>query len=515
MSGLEANLADRESQLNSVTQERDGLRDNANKLTQQVASLEANLKAKEEQLAELNAFEERSLNAFKVLSSKIVTDQGELLRSQTVDSVNNLIRPLSEGIDKFNTARARAEGSLSGEITRLTSETGKLASALTKAPHVRGRWGEMLVERALELSGLAKGTYYTVQDADGAGGRTDFIVRLSNDREIIIDSKVSLVAYYNAQDATNEEERTQFLENHAKAVRNQVTVLAGKEYQQNLPNTADFVVMAMPDFALPAAVQHDHDLIDYALERRIVLVTFSMLVPLLKCIAMGWQQRKVGDEAQQIADCGRELYKRLGPFASTHLRGMGHSLSKAVEAYNASVGSFDRMVMPQARRFVELGIEPAEELEGPEVINHSVRSLNDRSLDDLQATKDAHAPQPSNAAGRKRGNGGKPALTLVFNGKRYPVDYWKMCLVRLCEVLASIHKDRFADVLTVPSLAAPFGRRLYFSRSESELQEPLPIGDTGIYVHTFVDSHQVKRLVGLLASHFGHDPPVIEESRPL
>lgn len=381
VSGLDANLEDRESQLNSVIRERDGLRDHANKLTEQLARLEASLKAKEEQLAELGALEERSLNAFKVLSSEIATDQGELLRSRTVDSVDNLIKPLSEKIDALDRARAQAEGSLSGEITRLTSETGKLASALTKAPHVRGRWGEMLVERALELSGLTKDIHYTAQDADGAGGRTDFIVRLSNDREIIVDSKVSLVAYYDAEDATNEEERTQFLENHAKAVRNQVTVLAGKEYQQNLSKTADFVVMAMPDFALPAAVQHDHNLIDYALQRQIVLTTFSMLVPLLKCIAMGWQQRKVGAEAQQIADCGKELYKRLGPFASTHLRDIGASLSKAVEAYNASVGSFDRMVMPQARRFVELGIEPTTELEGPEVINHSVRSLKDSSLE--------------------------------------------------------------------------------------------------------------------------------------
>ena len=381
VSGLDANLEDRDSQLNSVIQERDGLRDNANKLTEQGARLEASLKAKEEQLAELGALEERSLNAFKVLSSKIVTDQGELLRSRTADSVNNLIKPLSEKISALDRARAQAEGSLSKEITTLTSETGKLVSALTKMPHVRGRWGEMQVERALELSGLTKGIHYTVQDADGAGGRTDFIVHLSNDRDIIIDSKVSLVAYHDAEGATNEEERTQFLKNHARAVRNQVTALAGKEYQQTLPNTADFVVMAMPDFALPAAVQHDPDLIDYALQKRIVLATFSMLVPLLKCVAMGWQQRNVGDKAQEIADCGRELYKRLGPFASTHLRGVGYSLSKAVEAYNKSVASFDSRVMPQAQRFVELGIEPAAEMEGPEVINHSVRSLKDNSLE--------------------------------------------------------------------------------------------------------------------------------------
>ena len=380
VSGLDANIEDRESQLNSVTQERDGLRDNANKFTQQVASLEANLKAKEKQLAELNAFEERSLNAFKVLSSEIVTDQGELLRSRAVESVNNLIEPLSEKIGVLDRARAQAEGSLSGEITRLTSETGRLASALTRAPHVRGRWGEMQVERALELAGLTRGTHYTAQAADGTGGRPDFIVHLSNDRDIIIDSKVSLVHYLDAEGATNEEERNQFLEDHARAVRSQVNVLAGREYQQTLPNTADFVVMAMPDFALPAAVQHDPDLIDYALQKRIVLATFSMLVPLLKCIAMGWQQRNFRDQAQEIAECGRELYRRLVPFVSTHLRGIGYSLGRAVEAYNASVGSFEHRVMPQARRFAELDIASSE-LEGPEEINHSVRSLNDSSLE--------------------------------------------------------------------------------------------------------------------------------------
>ena len=381
VSGLNANLEDRERQLNLVTQERDGLRDNANQLTQQVASLEASLTAREEQLAELNAFEERSLNAFRVLSSEIVTDQGELLRSRTAESVNNLIEPLSERIGALDRARAQAEGSLSGEITRLASETGRLASALTRAPHVRGRWGEMQVERALELTGLTNGCHYTAQAADGAGGRPDFIVHLSNDRDIIIDSKVSLVHYLDAEGAANEEERNQFLEDHARAVRNQVNVLAGREYQQALPNTADFVVMAMPDFALPAAVQHDHDLIDYALQRRIVLATFSMLVPLLKCIAMGWQQRNFGDQAQEIADCSRELYRRLVPFVSTHLRGVGAALSKAVEAYNASVRSFDQRVMPQARRFVELDIASSE-LEGPEVINDSVYSFSSSEVDE-------------------------------------------------------------------------------------------------------------------------------------
>ena len=137
----------------------------------------------------------------------------------------------------------------------------------------------------------------------------------------------------------------------------------------------------------------------------------------------------------------------------------------------------------------------------------------------LKELPDVRPPEPPGEQ-PKRGNGATPVIAgakptaLVFNETRYPVFHWKECLVRLCEVLASIHKGRFADVLTVPSLNCPFGRRSYFSRRESELKEPLPIGDTGIYVHTFVDSHQVKRLTGQLANHFGHDPPVIEEAHP-
>ena len=397
VSGLDANLEDRENQLNSVTQERDGLRDNANKLTEQVARLEASLKAKEEQLAELGALEERSLNAFKVLSSEIVTDQEKLLRSRTVDSINNLIKPLAERIDALDRARAEDRGALNEQIAALTqaerdlaSEANNLSSALVQDHQVRGRWGEMQVERVLQLSGFTRDIHYTVQDIDGQGGRTDFIVYLPEEREIIIDAKVNLRDYIAAESATNEDERTQSLRNHARAVRNQVDDLARKEYPQQRHSAADFVVMAMPDFALPAAVQHDNgDLIGDALQKGVVLVTFSMLMPLLRCVAMSWQQQKVGETAQEIADHGKELYKRLSIFAR-HLQGVGSSLDQAVRAYDESVGSFDSRLIPQARRFLDLGIEPAAELKGPEVINHSVRSLKDSSLEENPKTEGEH-----------------------------------------------------------------------------------------------------------------------------
>ena len=190
----------------------------------------------------------------------------------------------------------------------------------------------MQVERALELSGLTKGIHYTVQDSDQQGGRTDFIVHLPHERDIIIDSKVSMNAYLEAENATDDAERAAHLVDHARHIRNQVDDLAKKEYWQNLPATVDFVVMAIPDFALPPAVQQAPDLIDHALEKQVVLVTFSTLVPLLKCVAMGWQEREVERGALKIAEIGRELHNRLGYFCRTPRRHVGNALERAVSA---------------------------------------------------------------------------------------------------------------------------------------------------------------------------------------
>ena len=146
---------------------------------------------------------------------------------------------------------------LDKQVARSPLRRTNCHSALTRSPQVRGSWGEMQVERALELSGLTEGIGYTSQDSDGHGGRTDFIVHLPNDRHVIIDSKVSLVAYLRASEATSDEERTRNLEDHANSVRRHVEDLSRRGYAQNLPSAPDFVVMVMPDFALLSALQQD------------------------------------------------------------------------------------------------------------------------------------------------------------------------------------------------------------------------------------------------------------------
>ena len=373
--------------------ERDDLQQQHQKLMEERTQLDEKVKNAEERLIERNELEKLFSDKFKTLSSDVLKIQGESFKSNAEESlkareeaITKLVKPLSERIEELDRVRAGSAAALREQIATLTqankdltSETSKLSSALTKGPRTRGRWGEMQVERALELSGLTKGIHYTTQDSDQQGGRTDFIVHLPHERDIIIDSKVSMSAYLEAENATDDAERAAHLVDHARHIRNQVDDLAKKEYWQNLPATVDFVVMAIPDFALPPAVQQAPDLIDHALEKQVVLVTFSTLVPLLKCVAMGWQEREVERGALKIAEIGRELHNRLYTFAE-HLEGIGNALERAVGKYNDSVGSFDSRVLVQARRFLELGVQTTRSLPEPETIDLSVRSLRNQAL---------------------------------------------------------------------------------------------------------------------------------------
>lgn len=409
VSRLEAELKNRTDTLqkeseekSALVTERDQLQQHHQELMEERTQLDEKVKNAEERLIERNELERLFSDKFKALSSDVLKIQGESFKSNAEEalkareeSIKSLVKPLSERIEALDRVRADSAAALREQITTLmqankdlTSETSKLSSALTKGPGARGRWGEMQVERALELSGLTKGIHYTAQDSDQQGGRTDFIVHLPHERDIIIDSKVSMNAYLEAENANDDAERAAYLVDHARHIRNQVDDLAKKEYWQNLPATVDFVVMAIPDFALPPAVQQSPDLIDHALEKQVVLVTFSTLVPLLKCVAMGWQEREVERGAAKIAEIGRELHNRLFIFAE-HLEGIGNALERAVGKYNDSVGSFDSRVLVQARRFTELGVQTTRSLPEPETIDLSVRSLRNKPSEIDETETDA------------------------------------------------------------------------------------------------------------------------------
>ena len=372
---LESTLKGLEEQISTVRQDKEATgvelarwRDQFQSLNAEKAGIESDLKNALAKAAEQDEWVKKSTVEFKAISS-------EVLEEQRKSFVETAIKPLTEKIETLDKSQVEGAASLKQQVESLASETRTLSSALSK-PQVRGSWGEMQVERALELAGLQKGLHYTTQDSDQKGGRTDFIVHLSHGRDLILDSKIALTALQEAEEAKTDDEREEKLKNHAAQMRSHAHSLAAKEYCNSLPKTPDFVIMAVPDFALPPAAERDPTLIEEFLEKKVVIAAYSMLVPLLKCVALGWRQREVEKNVDDIQRLGREMHERLIKFAD-HLKLVGASLDKAVSAYNRGVGSFDDRLLPQARRFPELGVNAGREVPDLKQIDQEVRRLKE------------------------------------------------------------------------------------------------------------------------------------------
>jgi DNA recombination protein RmuC len=239
---------------------------------------------------------------------------------------------------------------------------------------VRGQWGELTLKRLAELAGMVEHCdFYEQEQVRSEKGtlRPDMIVRMPGGREVVVDAKTPLDAYLNAMEAPDEESRQQHLATHSRHVRERIRELAGKGYWSQFKNAPDFVVLFIPgDQFLGAALDRDHELLEYALRQKVVLATPTSFVALLRAIAFGWRQEQLTDNAEIIRQIGEELYSRLGTFAE-HLNRVGRSLESGVNHYNKAVASFDKRVMVGARRFTELGIEAGKGIEELDQIDHA------------------------------------------------------------------------------------------------------------------------------------------------
>lgn len=276
--------------------------------------------------------------------------------------------------DAFASLRTQVESLTLGQQS-LSRETRNLVTALRR-PEVRGRWGELTLRRLVELAGLAEHCDFTEQlqlTADGGAQRPDMVVHLPQSRNLVIDAKTPLDAYLEAIDADSEESREQALKRHASQVGTRVRELAAKSYWQQFANSPDFAVLFLPgDQFLSAALRYDPELLDNALRRNVIVATPSTLIALLKVVAHGWRQQQVAEHAAVIHALGQELHRRLSTFTG-NLGKVGRSLNAAVDAYNSAVGSLERMVIPQARRFTELGVTSETPLEAPEAVEKLAR----------------------------------------------------------------------------------------------------------------------------------------------
>jgi DNA recombination protein RmuC len=259
--------------------------------------------------------------------------------------------------DAFATLRTQIE-TLAGGQAQLQRETRNLVTALRR-PEVRGRWGELTLRRLVELAGLSEHCDFTEQlQVVGEEGalRPDLVVHMPDARDLVIDAKTPLDAYLASLEAPTDEERRQALGRHAQQVETRVRELASKSYWTQFERSPEFAVLFLPgDQFLSAALAERPELLETALGQSVIIATPSTLIALLKAVAYGWRQSAVAHNAALIRDLGQELYRRLGTF-NGHLGRMGQRLGSAVEAYNAAVGSLERQVLPQARRFSELGV---------------------------------------------------------------------------------------------------------------------------------------------------------------
>ncbi|MBL1076040.1 DNA recombination protein RmuC [Nocardia sp. 2] len=291
-------------------------------------------------------------------------------------AIGTLVEPLREAVGTLNRHiqevehnRINAYSGLREQVAgmqrmshQLSTQTGQLVAAL-RAPQVRGRWGEIQLERVVELAGMTKHCDFDTQVTRRAGVdgvvRPDMVVRLAGGRQIVVDSKVPFSAYLDAAGTEDPRERDGHLAKHARHLRNHVDQLAAKEYWTAFDPAPEFVVLFVPgDPFLDAALGTDSNLLEYAFSRNVVLATPTTLMALLRTVALGWRQEALTADMALIQQLGRELYTRLAT-TGKHLDRLGSQLGKAVDAFNHTVASVESRVMVTARKLHELEIADA------------------------------------------------------------------------------------------------------------------------------------------------------------
>ena len=332
--------------------------------------LERELAAARAELAvERASLDDRLAAAVKTLSAEALDANSARFLELADARLSGYVRPLKDSLERMDShllgverVRQEAYGALQAQVTTLSERAGSLTNAL-RAPHVRGRWGEIQLRNVVEHAGMVEHCDYVVQATTSTEDgilRPDLVVRIPGGKHVVVDAKVPLAAYLEAFETSDEAERERLLADHARQVREHVTKLSAKGYWRQFEPSPDLVVMFLPDESyLRAAHEHDPSLQEYAWSSNVILASPSTLMILLRTVAMTWQQETIAESAREVSALGRELYKRLATMGA-HVSRLGRSLDGAVKAYNETVGSLERQVLVQARRFERHGITGPE-----------------------------------------------------------------------------------------------------------------------------------------------------------
>ncbi len=394
---LQERLAARERELQQTTgslrtREEALARESAAAVTarQEVARLEAQIELMREAARQRNEDEDALKDAFASLAAGALTknngafldlaEQRLALQHQaaendldnTREEIKNLVKPIEEGIKAVSDAaremektRANAFGTIEEQLrqsvttaTEVAKQAGALKDALKK-PNVRGRWGEVQLQNCVELAGMEEHCDIEFQEtslsAEDEALRPDMIVRMPGGRKIAVDSKTPMIHFLSYIDASTDEERQAALVNHGRSVRKHVGDLAKTDYMQRLAESPDFVVMFLPNESfLAMALEKEPTLMEEALKRKILVATPGTLIGLLKVVQYGWNEQKIAQNAQRIADEGSKLNGEIVTFIEDFVK-LGLALDTVNEAFGNSKRRVEIQIAKSSLNLTDLG----------------------------------------------------------------------------------------------------------------------------------------------------------------
>ncbi|HSF89928.1 MAG TPA: DNA recombination protein RmuC [Saprospiraceae bacterium] len=352
------------------------------KLAEYTANNAALLDKLNTQKEDLISMQKTAVLQFEKLAQQIFEEKSGKFTEANKNNIEALLKPLNENINTFKQKveetydkESKQRFSLEEKVKdlientqKISQEANNLASALKGQAKKQGDWGETILERILEVSGLEKNREYFIQenlkDEQGQNQRPDIIVRLPDDRNIIIDSKVSLNAYLRYSEADSKEQQDIFIANHLQAINQHIDQLSAKKYEE-LTSSLDFVIMFIPvEPAYILAVQSDPDLWAYAYTRRILMISPTNLIAVLKIVADLWKREMQSKNAVEIAREGANLYDKFVGFVST-IEDIGRHLSRSQDAYLQAVSQLKDgrgNLISRVQKLRKLGVKSTKQL---------------------------------------------------------------------------------------------------------------------------------------------------------
>ncbi|MFZ7305887.1 DNA recombination protein RmuC [Avibacterium avium] len=360
---LQNQLNQSRAELKSKQQDYADLSEKSTALLQQLTELKTSLGEKEKHFAQqqedfVKTKQQLSVE-FQNLANRILEEKSQKFDQTNQASLDALLKPFREQIEGFqkrvneiHSESLKGNASLESEIKKvldvglaMSQEANNLTSALKGEKKTLGNWGEIQLERALQLAGLVENDHYKAQDhfrnAEGKSNYPDFVVYLPDNKHLIIDSKMSLVAYENAVSADNEQAQQQFLREHHKAIKNHIDELSRKDYSNLIGvHSPNFVLMFIAvEPAYIEAMKQDSNLFNYAYEKNVILVSHTTLMPILRTVANLWRIERGNAEAREISGKSGDIYNQMCLVAE-RLAKLGNSLATVSGHYNHAVTAF-------------------------------------------------------------------------------------------------------------------------------------------------------------------------------